>query len=359
MTRSVVLSVIALWLPSAVDAWDAHAHRCVTYLALDGLPAEAPAWLREPAVRHRIAFQSNQVDRWRGWRSLTLKHENDPDHYIDVELLEQFGLTLETVPPLRREYLRAMAISKHLHPEQVDAYDASADPARTYEWPGFLPHAITEHYAKLQAAFHQVRILKRLDDPARRRQLEQAREIAIYHLGALSHFVADATQPLHTTRHYNGWVGDNPQGFTTSKDFHAYIDGGVIEHHRLTYANLKPHVKYERRTNATDPWHDVLTHIRWAHQTVETLYRLERDGQLNGPAGRQFIIARLTDAAAMLSSMIWSAYTSAEPTDKQISSWVHYNDFQPKLLPEGPNAATQPVGRSAEPAPKRLQPVHP
>ena len=329
-----VFLVILLVLPTAWG-WGAHVHRTITYLARDGLPADAPAWLRAAATKHRIAFQSNQVDRWRGWKSTVLKHENDPDHYLDIELLDQFGLTLETVPKLRREYLRVMAIAKHKHPEKIDPYDPKKDPARTQEWPGFVLHSIAEHYAKLQGAFNQVRILEKLADPARRHQLDQARAIAVYHMGCLSHFVADAAQPLHTTKHYNGWLGDNPQGYTWRNKFHAYIDEGFADRHEIGLTKLRPHVKYDAQVNAADPWDDVITYIQRSHAQMKPLYELERDGQLDSPAGERFIIERLADATSMLSALVWAAYTSAEPTEQQIESWVHYNGFDPSRLPEG------------------------
>jgi hypothetical protein len=273
-----------------------------------------------------------------------LRHENDPDHYLDVELLDQFGLTLETVPKLRREYLRAMAIAKHVHPEKVNPYDASQDPARTHEWPGFVLHATAEHYAKLQAAFNQVRILQRLNDPARKHQLEQARAIAVYHLGALSHFVADIAQPLHTTKHYNGWLGDNPKGYVWRDDFHAYIDEGFTDRHDIGLAQLRPHVKYDARVNAADPWDDAVTYLRRSHALMEPLYELERDGKLDTPEGKSFIIERLADATSMISAMIWAAYTSAEPTEEQLTSWVHYNGFDPRRLPPIEPPTTRPAG---------------
>ena len=49
---------------------------------------------------------------------------------------------------------------------------------------------------------------------------------ASYVMGVMGHYVGDATQPLHTTKHYNGWVGDNPEGYTTSRKIHSWIDGG-------------------------------------------------------------------------------------------------------------------------------------
>jgi len=349
MQRRLVLYTIGAFAATVAAvgppalAWNAHGHRTITYLALDGLPPEAPAWLRDPSVRHRIAYQSNEPDRYRGWPALPLKHDNEPDHYVDVELLAQFGLTLETLPKLRREYLRALAVSKHLHPEMVDPYDASDDPARTKEWPGFLPHAITEQYAALQASFNTVRILEQLNDPARGHQLEQARANAIYHMGMLSHFVGDAAQPLHTTKHHHGWVGDNPAGYTTDRGFHSKIDGRVLEMHSLTFATLRPQVRFDRAVNAAGPWDDTLAHIRRSFEQVEPLYRLERDEQMGGEASKTLITERLSDAAAMLSALYWAAYTSAAPTSEQVSNWVRYNDFKPELLPDFPTPASAPA----------------
>ena len=319
-----VLFMVGLIVPLAWG-WGADVHRMVTRLALDGLPAAAPDWLRDPAVRERIAFQTNQPDRWRGWDSDVLKNENDPEHYIDVDVLDQFGLTLETVPKMRTEYLRVMAVAKQVHPEKVDPYDPAGDPARIREWPGFLLHAVAEHYAKLQAAFQQVRILEKLNEPTRREQLEQARSITIYHLGILSHFVGDMAQPLHTTKHHHGWVGENPANYTQKRGIHSYIDEGWARARHLGYDTVKPHVKYDAKVNAADPWDDVLEYLRRSYGQLEPLYTLERDGKLDGDEGEKLIVGRLCDAASTLSALIWAAYESAEPTDAQVKSWVRYD----------------------------------
>ena len=111
-------------------AWDAHGHRTITLLALDGLPADTPTWLQDPVIRERIAYQSTEPDHWRGINDLILSHENSPDHYIDLEKLEYFGLTPGSLPHFRYEYLRDMAIAKHEHPENVEPYNEKRDSAR-------------------------------------------------------------------------------------------------------------------------------------------------------------------------------------------------------------------------------------
>lgn len=326
MRRIVACVLIVLLVVPPSHAWNATGHRIITYLALDGLPAEAPSWLREAAVRDRIAHQSNLPDRWRGTSSNILHHENKPDHYLDVELLDQFGLTLETVPPLRYEYLRALAVAKHVHPEQVEPYDASKDPDRTKEWPGMGLHAVAEHYAKLQMAFKEVRMLEHFGDAKQAPLLEQARANAIYHMGVLSHFVGDFAQPLHTTKHFNGWVGENPNGYTTSNRFHSYIDGGVLRQHDITYETMRAVVKYQDKVDPRDPWQDTLKYVRTTFDAVEPLYRMEKDGSLNEAPGKAFIESRLSAGASMLSAMYWAAWVSSAPNEKDLSDYVMYDE---------------------------------
>lgn len=334
MKRLICAAMIALQLAAPALAWNAHGHRTITYLALDGLPKEAPDWLRDANVRNRIAFESSEPDRWRSSSISQLHHINKPGHFIDIEDLADFGLTLETVPPLRNEYRRAMAIAKHLHPEHVKKYDAEKDQDRAQEFPGDALHAVSEEYAKLQSAFMHIRILERINDPERAFQLQQCRENAIYHMGILSHFVGDLAQPLHTTRHFNGWAGENPKGYTESKKFHSYIDGGVLEKHGLTFASVKPAAKFDAKIeNPRDPWKDVLTYVHKSHDRVEPLYAMEKSGDLDKEPGKELITSCLTDGASMLSALYWAAWTSAVPNDKQVADFQMFDDLKPELLP--------------------------
>lgn len=327
--RSVVALLALCATSSLALAWGAHGHRLVTHLALDGLPENAPAWLTDQSTRNRIAYQSNECDRWRGVRIDALEHENSPDHYIDLELLPQFGLTLETVPPLRRNYLRQMIIAKHEHPERIDDYDPEEDATGKYEWPGFLPHAIAEHYAKLISSMRTARILESLDDPNRADQLEMARANVIYHMGLLSHWVGDAAQPLHTTKHHHGWVGDNPNDYTTNYQFHSYIDSRILDIHALDYESLAPRMRFDRTVNAKDPWNDACVHIRRSFAGVEPLYKLEKSGDLEKEPGREFLSERLCDAAETLAAMYTAAWEQSEPGPRDIERFVNYNDFRP------------------------------
>jgi hypothetical protein len=326
-----VSAMVAIGGAGPALAWDAHGHRTVTLLALDGLPAEAPTWLSDPMVRDRIAYQSTEPDHWRTINDPILGHENGPDHYMDVEKLEWFGLTLESLPHFRYEYLRDMAVAKHVHPEQIkEPYDAAKDRDHTREWPGYLPYSIAEHYAKLRSSWNTLRALERVNDPkiATPAALEQARANVINEMGQLSHFVGDAAQPLHTTRHHHGWEGANPGGYTTNKAFHAEIDGRVLEIHNLQESTLKGAAHYGVKINAADPWEDSIAYIQRSFTKVEPLYALEKSGELKKEAGKQFITERLTDAASMLEAMYWAAYSSSEPTAQQVESLRKFDGFK-------------------------------
>lgn len=337
-------------------AWDCNGHRAITLLGLDGmarLAPDEPSFLKDQASRMMAASDGCEPDRYRSIKLLYMAHENNPDHYLDVEDLEQFGLTLDTIPPLRNEYLRDLIIAKHTHPDNVKPYNELMDPARQQEWPGTAPYAVMEHYAKLTAEFKTWRVLDRLNDPSRVVQLEAARANVLMEMGQLSHFVGDLAQPLHTTSHHHGWVDDNPDGFTTDRRFHSYIDGDILVVHHLEYETLAPACEFDRTVDAADPWKDVVEHIRRSHDQVRPLYQLQKSGELEGEPGKVFITERLCDGGSMLAAMYAAAWKASEINDNDVKDFIKYDRWgsvkdapKPKPLPRG----LQTKGEQATPA---------
>jgi hypothetical protein len=329
--RVLAITACALFAPLA-DAWDAAGHRTITKLALEGFAQRegTPEFLRDPQIRERVVDQSTTPDRWRGTRVAQLAHQNNPDHYLDIEDLEPYGLTLAEVSPLRYEFIKQLVLAKERKGEAFNGrpINPATDTARVLEWPGFLPHAIMEHWGKLQASFRTLRILEALNEPARAEQLANARLNVMYHMGVLSHFVGDAAQPLHTTTHHHGWVGDNPNNFTTDRGFHAYIDGTIVAHHGISADSLRESVLFDQPlADARDPWRDVLALITRSHEMVTPVYEAQKSGALEQPAGAQLIIARFTDAAATLAALYVAAYEQAAPTPQQTADFIKYDGF--------------------------------
>lgn len=361
-TRSIVALFMSAGLCSSALGWDAHGHRTITLLAIDKLASEVQkdesatrelAFALAPSGRAQAAYQAGEPDRYRAIRLGQLKHENDPEHYLDVEDLEPFGLTLLTMPPLRNEYVRAMVIAKHVHPENMRPYNEKTDVARTQEFPGFLAHASIEHYGKLVSSFRQVRVLEALKDPARADQLAAARANVLYEMGYLSHLIGDAAQPLHTTRHHHGWVDDNPEDFTTNRGFHAYIDTTVLGIHALSHDTMKDLPITTITVNKNDPWTDILQHVQRSFDKVRPLYVLQKSGDLEKEPGKAFIQERLVDGAAMLSALYVAAWKASEASEKDIKDFVMYDQVSSALPnPMEPKKPVQPTIEGQKPAAK-------
>jgi hypothetical protein len=315
-------------------AWNAHGHRTIARLAMDGLPTEMPSFLKDAEVIARVAEQACEPDRWRGTKRLVIGHELNPEHYLDIEDLEPFGLTLDNLPRLRHEYMRAMILAKDKDPGKFPAYDAKKDLEKSKEWPGFLLHAVDQRFALIQSSFNTLRILEAVDetDPdgkaSRAAALQQERENAIHHMGILAHLIGDAAQPLHTTRHHHGWIGENPKGYTTEYSFHSYIDGKIVEHHKLDFESLRPSMEYKRRINPADPWDDVIAYLRRSFDKVEPLYAMHKDGTLTQDAGKEFISERFRDAGDTLCALYAAAWTASKPTDSEISNFIRFNELR-------------------------------
>src|SRR5262245_1149042 len=106
--RTISCLILALCTGPAFG-WDQRGHVSVTRLAVGGLPADFPDWVRQPAVVAELTYLANEPDRWRGLKAPALEHWNNPDHYIDVEQLTPFGLTLKTLPRFRNEFIGRLA----------------------------------------------------------------------------------------------------------------------------------------------------------------------------------------------------------------------------------------------------------
>jgi hypothetical protein len=323
------LAILFLTLAAPAVAWDAAGHRTVTHLALEGMRPDAPAWLTAPDMVARIADQSVVPDRWRSIKVSQLQHANNPDHYFDLEDLEPYEIKFADISPLRVEFIKQLmeVRCKKGWTRSPKPVNPSRDTDKTQEWPGFLPWAIAEQFGKVQSAMRVTRVLDKIDDPRRANQLEQARADLSVHMGILAHFVGDAAQPLHMTKHHHGWVGDNPSGYFTDSKFHSYIDGGVIRLHQIDAEAVRPRCRFTRVLDGRDPWPDILVYLQRSFDQVVPLYELKKSGELEKSPGKDFIESRLADAASMLQALYAAAWKASDPDQGDIDDFVRYDGF--------------------------------
>ena len=325
-TRSLLLPVafLAAFVSTSLRAWDYAGHQMVNRLGLASLPPDFPDFVRDSATQERIAFLAGEPDRWKNVSDLAMRHSGGSwsEHFLDLEQIPLAGLDVATLPSLRYQFAVAFAAGRAANAHRFPKIDPARNADRTREWPGFAPWGIAEYYAKLKSAFSYLRAFEENGTPD---EVANAKANAIYVMGVMGHFVGDLAQPLHTTDHYNGWVGPNPNGYTTRNTLHSWIDGGFIRTVGIKLSDISPRAKPARVLSA-DPRPDnrdplfvaVMDYLLAQHAQVELLYRLEKAGKLNADTGdvaegRAFIEGQLLRGGEMLGSLWLSAYRHAGP----------------------------------------------
>jgi len=322
-TQSLLFSFVAVAFTLPALGWDYEGHRMVNQAALAALPREFPAFVRAPANAERIAFLSGEADRWRNVPDGPIKHYNSLDHYCDLEQIPEAGLSLASVPSHRYEFAMQFAAGRAADADKFPKIDPAKNSDRTREWPGFAPWAIAEYYGKLRSAFSYLRIFQEMGTPE---EIANAEANIVYLMGVMGHYVGDCAQPLHTTQHHNGWIGENPQRYTTWKGFHSWIDGGFSSKAQIRLSDVVAKVSQAKaipvtpRADGRDPMFvAVMTYLVAQHAAVEPLYRLEKNGKLGvgdqtvSAEGRSFIVGQLTKGGHMLGAIWLTAWVNALP----------------------------------------------
>jgi hypothetical protein len=317
-----VVLFLQLGAPSGC-AWDYEGHRLVNQLALSSLPTNFPAFVREPATAERIAFLAGEPDRWRNSPDLALQHFQEPEHFMDVELLTQFDLKPEMLPPFRYDFISALAAFRKSHPDKPIGEDSRDDPAHKYRWVGLLPWAITENYGKLKSGFSYLKTFE--EHGGTPEEIANAQANIIYIMGVMGHYVGDASQPLHTTIHHHGWKGENPHGYSTTSGIHGFIDGYFRQTSAATFKALQPKLRSAqivpiegRAAKPEEMFQATMLFILDQHKLVEPLYKLDKDHKFSpdtdaGAEGRAFLEGQLMKSAQRLGDIWYSAWQQAGP----------------------------------------------
>lgn len=322
---------VAAWALATgwVHAWDYEFHRMVNQVALKSLPGEFPNWIQDPAVRERIAFLSAEPDRWRNVPDPTLRHVNAPEHFIDLDDLPLYGLSASSLSPFRSDYVAQLAIARSKDPSKFPGADPKDDPDHNRWIPGLLPWRITEDYARLQSTFSALKAYEEFGGTAE--EIANARANAVYLMGVMGHFVGDTAQPLHTSRHYNGWVGNNPQGYTTNKTFHGWIDGGFLHAVGFKFDEISGLVQPARNVWDLHPepsresvFPVVMRYVLEQGEQLEWLYVMDKSGLLDPKAprageGRKFLGRQILRGGQMLGNLWLTAWKTA-PKDTFLQS---------------------------------------
>ncbi len=297
LKRALALLLIFSLVPLPAGSWGYEGHTLVNEVAAGKIPREMPAFLRKG--RKLIAHLGYEPDRWRDAREVSLRDAQGPDHFIDFELLAEVA----ELPRERYAYYKLLSEKRAAALACVEAGDLARADDLQPEGVGLQPYATMEVYERLRAAFREYRALKQEKKPT-----QEVEKKVVFYAGWLGHYVADGSQPLHTTIHHHGWIGENPNRYTTDSRIHAAFESAYVA------ANLKAS-EFEDLVQApvrlSDPFADYVKYLRESNQLVEPFYRLERTGAFAGPGtpeGREFTRRRLAAGSQMLLNLWYTAW---------------------------------------------------
>jgi len=300
MRKILMLSLAGMLMSSAAWAWGPDGHRMISSLALKALPDGLPAFLRTPEAAAEAGYLGPEADRERG-AGASFDAERSPAHFVDVsdDLTILGGPKLKALPPTREDYDSA------LRQKNTTQYKA-----------GYLPYSIIQGFQLLakDLAYWRVDVAgeKLAKSEADRAWYARDRimreQIALHDLGTWSHFVGDASQPMHASVHYNGWGKfPNPQGFTQKKVHvpfeNQYVHDNVTEEE---VAALMP----AYRDCACSIAVRTADYLAADQAEVVPFFTLEKQGAFAKatPEGKAFAAKRLAAAAAELRDMIVDAW---------------------------------------------------
>jgi len=306
MVRScaVVLLIILVFGQIPAGAWGEEGHTWINEVAATKLPSSMPAFLHR--ARLRLGYLGPEPDRWRNQNSEpALKYSQEPDHFIDMERIPaDFG----ELPRDRYLYMR------RLFDERAKALAAGVDKKKADELlpdkVGLQPYIAMETMDRLRVAFREYRQLK-----AEGKNTYGVEQNIIFYAGWLGHYVADGSQPLHTTVNYDGWVTPpNPEGFSSEKGVHWNFESNFVKEN-IKPASFAALVKPAQELK--DPWKEYLAYLRHSNSLVPEFYRLQKAGAFEGkgtPEGLRYTRERLAEGAQMLANLWYTAWVQSAVT---------------------------------------------
>jgi hypothetical protein len=294
------VSFVVNVFPVTLAAWGLTGHVVISRAAVNALPADVPAFVKRQI--DWIGSRSITPDSYRSATESFIKMEEDPSHEWHVEQVA----FLKTIPRSRVEFVQAVYDEYKRLEKTAPAKAAFANVRAT----GTLPYTAVEVYERLKVTFRTWRDQQKEKQDASFTELDAA-----FYIGWLSHYIADGAQPLHSSIHHDGWIGDNPKNYTRDGALHWGFENDFVDLIGLNERDIQSRIGPAR--SIADPFAAILAHLDRSHTRVEQVYALEQQhafGDKSNAAGRELVYACTTDGAAMLRDLIYTAWlTSASP----------------------------------------------
>lgn len=303
---SAAVAGLALLAATSAQAWGTRGHEWISGLAAERLPPELPAFVRSPAAAAEIAVLSREPDRWRG-SGLTHDSERDTGHYIHAD---DDGLVMGAMP------YSALPRTRELFDTALRAKGSNQYQA------GHLPYEIIDGWQQLVRDFAMWRAervaARNAKTPSDRawfvEDVKRRERLTVRDLGIWSHYVGDASNPMHASTHIAVW-GPDPagKGYSNDGSLHWRFEGTFVKA-SLTRAEVLPGLKpyrdcacgIEARTGA---------YLEASRRLIVPLYDLDAKGGFGKsptPESRAFVLDRLAAGSNELRDMIVDAWNASD-----------------------------------------------
>src|SRR5215468_11765505 len=194
----IVVMIVAVFLPAPATAWSWEAHRFIMRRAIEILPPDIKTFFMEH--REEVVYRSIDPDLWRdaGW-------EEDHNHFVNFGAPEMGPFPFVAFP---RDQTAAL-----------EKFGAAG-----LKKLGTLPWRLQEMVGNLRRAFEGFSKGNGLSP-----------QQTVLFSGAASHYIQDATQPLHASNNYDGQL-------TGQRGVHSRFEAELFERFesRLTLTPAPP-----------------------------------------------------------------------------------------------------------------------
>ena len=294
---SISLVLVALTIHGQVLlAWTYKEHTSINRVAVEKIPAAMPLFLRRAGAE--ISYLGPEPDRWRDPGEAALAASQAPDHFIELERISW----LKPMPRDRYEFYKELCEKRATAVNDRDDY--------LPQNVGLQPYAVAEVYGRLKLAFREYRKRRASHEPT-----ASVQQVIIFYAGWLGHYVADGSQPLHTTIQMDGWAGPNPHRYSTRRGIHALFEAYADAN--IEASDFAGEVRAPERL--ADPFSDYMAYLRHSHRLVERVYMLQKAGGFVGkgsPEAFDFTKERLAAGAQMLLDLWYSAWVTSGETQR-------------------------------------------
>ncbi len=338
-----LLCVAGLCLPP-LDAWGFRGHTIANLAAVESIGKDGPEFLR--AYKAYIGHLGPIPDTWRSPSDPFLRISEDPNHGWYTESFD----FMKEIPRSRTEF------TLRVYDEYLRVSKSNPERAKllNIRYTGLQAYSMMEGYERMKAGMRLYRLSTGTSAASRYREINRmyaaispsfgdaaqvreflARDIAFY-MGWLGHYIADAAQPLHNSKHHDGWDGDNPKNYTRDPEIHSRFESTYVD---LIAANEQDVLRYVNATprHFDDPWTAILDHMIEARGFAEEVYRLDLRSawtDRENAGAKKLVLTRLASGASFLRDLAYTAWIESAKDDPPVKDTdVPNNPLNPNYNP--------------------------